>query len=656
MFRIFFYILVIAGISYGLSLIEGNLTIQWAGGEIQPSLRSVVLVFLGSFLLLMIVWTVLRMVMSSPEAFSKYLSIKKKKKGIDALSSGLIALGSGDDVMAQRYAMQAKKTLPNDPMTLMLRAQAAELKGDIQQATKLYESMLAASDTELFGLRGLYMLALQQNEIEAAAQYAARAAQRRPDLPWAVIGLFDLQCKKHSWRAALETLKIATDHRHILAKQAKRQRAVLLTALAIELEDSDMDEALKLANEASRLAPSLIPASVVAGRVYASKGQMSPALKVLRKCWKLAPHPDLAVVSAFARPGDSVRDRLDRIKSLAKLTPGHKEAALAVGIAAIEAQDWASAREALGPLTRGRPTQRVCTLMARIEASDSGDIGLVQEWLARGIHAMPDPQWIADGVVADEWAPLTPISHKLDGFEWKVPPEDDIISEETHTLKKLLADLVTAEGLTAQKALEASVDVAEDESSPSNMVLVPAVPVVNKTESDVSGKTDLAEKKDKKSSEGTSGDEALVADAEELIVPVDKDQKVVVKTEPQSEPMTMVETVDAEDSSRQDEKADITQGINVESDNEQSVSETLIANKSEVAKKTEIDKEADNSTVVTVNRSSEHSDTEEKGKPKSKRKRRKRTKIFVAPPAPDDPGTEEHDELDLVDRVRPVRF
>ena len=36
MFRIFFYILVIAGISYGLSLIEGDLTIQWAGGQIEP--------------------------------------------------------------------------------------------------------------------------------------------------------------------------------------------------------------------------------------------------------------------------------------------------------------------------------------------------------------------------------------------------------------------------------------------------------------------------------------------------------------------------------------------------------------------------------------------------------------------------------------------
>jgi HemY protein len=576
------------------------------------------------------------MIMSSPEAFSRYLSIKKKKKGIDALSSGLIALGSGDDIMAQRYAMQAKKTLPNDPMTLMLRAQAAELKGDIQQATKLYESMLAASDTEIFGLRGLYMLALQQNEIEAAAQYAARAVQRRPDLSWAVLGLFDLQCKKQFWRAALDTLKIATSNGHVQAKIAKRQRAVLLTALAIDLEDSDMDEALKLATEAVRLAPALIPASVVAGRVYASKGQMSPALKVLRKCWKLAPHPDLAVVSAFARPGDSVRDRLDRIKSLARLTPGHKEAALAVGTAAIEAQDWASAREALGPLTRGRPTQRVCTLMARVEAADGGDIGSVQEWLARGIHAMPDPQWVADGVVADEWSPLSPIGQKLDGFEWKVPPEDDIVSEETHTLKKLLADLVTAEGLTAQKALDATADVTEGESSSSDMVLVP---VVKGAETDISSEFELVEKKDKKNSDDASAVVSIVGD--------DKEDDHVVSSAEMHQGELNAEDVDIEEDIEpleQGQKSESKIETDIEIDVDASVSEASV------------DKEPESSNLVAAKRSADKVETEEKAKSKSKRKRRKRTKIFVAPPAPDDPGTEDHDDLELVDRVRPVRF
>ena len=615
MFRLFFYILVIAGFSYGLSLVadmEGKLIIQWPGGEIQPTIMQAVLVFIALLILVMFLWTLFRMVMSSPEAFSRYLSIKKKKKGVEALSSGLIALGAGDDIQAQRYAMQAKKTLPNDPMTLILRAQAAELKGDVQQATKLYESMLATSDTEVFGLRGLYMLALQQNEIEAATQYAARAVQRRPDLSWAVIGLFDLQCKSRLWRAALETLKIATDKKHVPSKLAKRQRAVLLTALALELEDSHMDEALNFASEASKLAPSLIPASVVAGRIHASKGHMGPALKVLRKCWKLAPHPDLAVVSAFARPGDSVRDRLERIKSLAKLTPGHKEAVLAVASAAVEAQDWATAREALGPLLRGRPTQRACTLMARIEAADGGDTGQVREWLARGIQAMPDPQWVADGVVADEWAPLSPISQKLDGFEWKVPPEDDVISEDTHTLKKLLAGLVTAEGLTASNTLESTSEGADGRDD--DLVDLKLVPLEDELE--------VADMKTVRTAE--------VVD----VAPVVETAKGVKKYN------TSEKSQDVNDQEPDDFDTD----VDLDRENSEVVAATEVKEtEQEVAPVAKVSVKPTEDEVMT-------------SKPKSKRKRRKRTKIYVAPPAPDDPGTDEFDDIEVGNRVRPVRF
>ena len=68
MFRIFFYILVIAGFSYGLSLIadmDGKLIIQWPGGEIQPTIMQAVLVFITLLILLMFLWTLFRMVMSS---------------------------------------------------------------------------------------------------------------------------------------------------------------------------------------------------------------------------------------------------------------------------------------------------------------------------------------------------------------------------------------------------------------------------------------------------------------------------------------------------------------------------------------------------------------------------------------------------------------
>ena len=33
-----------------------------------------------------------------------------------------------------------------------------------------------------------------------------------------------------------------------------------------------------------------------------------------------------------------------------------------------------------------------------------------------------DPVWMADGIIAEEWAPISPVTGALDAFEWRTPP------------------------------------------------------------------------------------------------------------------------------------------------------------------------------------------------------------------------------------------
>ena len=108
---------------------------------------------------------------------------------------------------------------------------------------------------------------------------------------------------------------------------ANRRRAVLLTAQAQAAEDTAADKALELALEAHRLAPDLVPAAAIAGRILASHGNTPRAARVLLKTWRLAPHPDLAAAYAYARPGDSPRDRLNRVRHLGRLTPARQRGA-----------------------------------------------------------------------------------------------------------------------------------------------------------------------------------------------------------------------------------------------------------------------------------------------------------------------------------------
>ena len=95
-------------------------------------------------------------------------------------------------------------------------------------------------------------------------------------------------------------------------------------------------------------------------------------------------------------------------------------------------------REALKDLISKRPTERVCTLMARIEGGEFGDKGRVREWLARAVRAPRDPSWTADGYISEHWAPVSPITGQLDAFVWKIPVEQlENKDEDTCRLRNL---------------------------------------------------------------------------------------------------------------------------------------------------------------------------------------------------------------------------
>lgn len=426
MIRLVAFLLVVLAFAVGLHWLAdrpGTITIEWLGYIAETSMFRALIIFAVVLTLAFAAWSLLRQVWRSPATVGRYLYRRRQKRGLDALASGIIAVGAGDRALAVRYAAQARKALPHEPLTHLLRAQAAQIGGDRATARRIFEAMLASPETEQLGLRGLFLEAEREGEHEAARQFAERALQRNAKLGWPVESLFELQCRAQDWPAALHTLEIAR-RQHVIEKApAARRRAVLLTAQAQALEDTGADKALELAQEAHRLAPDLVPAAAIAGRVLAARGNTPRAARVLLRTWRLSPHPDLATAYAYARPGDSPRDRLNRVRHLARLTPNNTEAQIAVAISAIEARDWNEARKALEPLIDDRLTPRVCTLMARIEGEQNSDAGRVREWLARAANAARDPAWTADGVVSDHWSAVSPATGALDVFQWRAPVE-----------------------------------------------------------------------------------------------------------------------------------------------------------------------------------------------------------------------------------------
>jgi HemY protein len=232
--------------------------------------------------------------------------------------------------------------------------------------------------------------------------------------------VLEFRCATGDWAGALAAVE-SNRHSGLIDKAtAQRQRAVLLTAQATVEEHDDRNRAAALASEAAKLAPRLVPAAALAGRLLAEAGQLRKASRIIEIAWEAHPHPDLAEVYTHLKPGDAARERLTRIRTLAEKTPGNIEAALAVARAAIDAREFGEARRALAPLAI-TPTRRVAMLMAELEEAEHGDVGRARQWMARAVRAGRDPAWIADGFVSDRWLPVSPVSGRLDAFEWKIP-------------------------------------------------------------------------------------------------------------------------------------------------------------------------------------------------------------------------------------------
>jgi HemY protein len=422
MIRVVVFLLAAGALALGVVWLAdrpGQIAITWLGYRTDTSVMVAMMAILGVAVAAVMLWSLARLMLRSPKLFSLAWRERKRRRGYDAISRGLIAIGAGDQRAALRFAANAEKSLPGEPLALLLRAQTAQMQGDRAGAEDAFRAMAERADTRLLGLRGLYIEAQRRNDPVAARLAAETAAQDAPALPWAGQAVLEFRCAAGDWEGALAVLEGNRQSGMLDRAAFRRQRAVLLTARALAAEEENRDAARTLAVDAVKLAPDLVPAAALAGRLLAEAGERRKAGKIVEAAWKQSPHPDLAETYAHVRLSDSARDRLSRVQALARLAPGHVESALAVARAALDAREFAVARDALGSLA-AEPTQRVALLMAELEQLE-GDDGRAREWMSRALNAALDPAWTADGFVSDRWLPVSPVTGRLDAFQWKVP-------------------------------------------------------------------------------------------------------------------------------------------------------------------------------------------------------------------------------------------
>ena len=491
MIRIILFLTVIGVAALGAGWFidrPGSVEIVWLDHRISTSVAVLVAAILLLSATAMIAWWLVVAIVRSPGRIARRVKMRRARKGHRAITRGLIAIGAGDKEAATRYAGEAKRLLPNEPLTLLLGAQSAQLSGDRAAAERMFTTMTGRPDLKLLGLHGLYIEARRRGDMVAARAMADEAVKIAPAPLWAGGAVLEFRCASGDWSGALDALEANYKSGLVDRKSYRRQRAVLLTARAQVLVEQDRDSAKAAAFEAAKLAPDLVPAAALAGRFHVDAGDTRKAARVIEAAWRINPHPDLAEIFVNLKPGDSARERLARAEKLAALSAGQIEGALALARAAIGAQAFAVARAALAPLIE-KPTQRVAVLMTQLEEAETGNVGRARAWMARAVRAARDPVWTADGFVSDGWMAVSPATGRLDAFEWKVPVaelqgpviEADVAvpaalpAADEHTDRAGVGDEASAADM---RAAPVQAPDGRNEPSPAGVAVRPAEPLI----------------------------------------------------------------------------------------------------------------------------------------------------------------------------------
>ena len=366
----------------------------------------------------------------------------------------MVAVAAGDVEEARRQAKRADSLLNEPPLTMLVSAQAAQMKGDEKAAGTFFQAMMERPETEFLGLRGLLNQAIKRGDKKEALALARRAYRLQPKSEWVAANMFDLQTQTGQWLDARVTCNDLKRRKLIDKAETRRRKAILSYQLSLEARRSGASEdALRHLNEANNLAPDFIPGVADLARRWVAGGKTGKAEKMIQEAWALEPNP--ALVEPFWEASEAA-DSLERVRATEKLTkgnPDHPESHLALARASLEARLWGEARRHLKtalatppvdmqvPGVAAGPSARVCRMMAELEERENDDSDRAREWLMRASHAHDDPTWVCDdcGNAIGEWSAVCGKCENFDSFSWRTPPSIAGLSDERAGTAGLMA-------------------------------------------------------------------------------------------------------------------------------------------------------------------------------------------------------------------------
>lgn len=425
---ILFLCVLVAAAWAGVWIVDhpGRVSLNWGGWQIETSAGVLALAVLMTAVVSAMAYRFWLFITRAPGRIGSALKDRRSQKGYKALTKGMVAVAAGDASEAQSQVNKADGLLGQPPLTLLLKAQSAQLNGDETAAETFFKAMLDDPEMEFLGVRGLLNQALKRSDEGEALALARRAQTLKPQSAWTADMVFELEARGGHWANANAALNQKHKLTPVTLGESQLVRAVALLGQSGEAEKSgDERGALKFAKKAVSENGKLIPAALRLARLHVQGGNAKKAINVVEKAWVSSPHPELAALYFEATGSGTGLKQVVTAEKLLVLHPGSADAHIAVAKVALDAQLWGQARTHLeAALESGRTTRTVYTLMARLEDEEHGDKDKSRTWLTRAAAAAADPAWVCSdcGQVQTQWAPHCPKCQAFGTFDWQTPP------------------------------------------------------------------------------------------------------------------------------------------------------------------------------------------------------------------------------------------
>jgi HemY protein len=426
--------LAIAG-AWWLAAIPGGVSVTVLGTTIETSapvaLTLLALLFLAMYIVIRLLAGIIRL----PGIAGRWRSSKNRRRGDSAVTRTLVALAANDTDAARREAGASRRLLGETPLTLLLAAQAERQAGREDAAQAIFKQLTEIPNARLLGLRGQLRMATAREDWIAASELAKQAEAAYPGAAWLTDERRRMALLTGQYREALRLM--GPPRRRATSDAAVR------AALGVAAADEETDQAasLRLAKTAFEAQSALGPAAIAYATRLRAAGKDRSAADVLRRCWTLQPHPDVA--EAFLAP---ITDRLARHRAAAGLinaNPAHPDSALLLARTALDAGLASDARRhATTARQAGLDDRRLWVLLADIAELD-GDRSGAQEALRQIPGARAEPAWRCDscGAAQRAWRPVCDSCGTPGAIVWGA--RDDA----TPTVMRALPSPATIEGI-----------------------------------------------------------------------------------------------------------------------------------------------------------------------------------------------------------------